>query len=267
MGKLLIGGGLAAVFAIWRGWVAERQSDTSLRQAATAEAQSNIARQGLLNDRYERGAEMLGHVNLAVRLAGIYALQRLADEHPDQYHIPIMRMFCVFVVQGSDSSALFSHTTEKDLGDHAVIFAGPDSSIPLAMDIQAAIEAIRVRSKGGISMERKKWFRLDLAAADLRGARLIDADLSMAVLTDADLGGAMMSFANLQGAWLDGANLTDADIFHANVTGAVVDIVVESSLVLLARTWSSSNISVTIRRVRRLSHETPDVYGALPKLA
>ena len=40
---------------------------------------------------------MLGSGTLAVRLGGIYALQRLATEHPEQYHIQIMQLFCAFV--------------------------------------------------------------------------------------------------------------------------------------------------------------------------
>ena len=68
---LLIGGVVAILLAVWRSIVAERQADT--------------AQQGLLNERYQRGAEMIGSDVLSVRLGGIYALQRLAAEHPEQY--------------------------------------------------------------------------------------------------------------------------------------------------------------------------------------
>ena len=40
---------------------------------------------------------MLGNDVLSVRLMGgirIIALQRLAEEHPEQYHVQIMRLFC-----------------------------------------------------------------------------------------------------------------------------------------------------------------------------
>ena len=42
---LLIAGGLAIVFAAWRGWVAERQSATAQKQVAIAQEQSDIAQQ------------------------------------------------------------------------------------------------------------------------------------------------------------------------------------------------------------------------------
>ena len=80
----LVAAGLIALpLAIWRAIVAGRQANT--------------AQQGLLNERYQKGAAMLGNEVLSVRLGGIYALQRLAEDHPEQYHIQIMRLFCAFV--------------------------------------------------------------------------------------------------------------------------------------------------------------------------
>ena len=80
---LVIGGLIAIGFGIWRGVVASRQAKTSQR--------------GLLNERYQKGTEMLGSEVLSVRLGGIYALQRLAEDDPVQYHVQIMRLLCAFV--------------------------------------------------------------------------------------------------------------------------------------------------------------------------
>ena len=80
---LVIGGIIATVLAIWRSIVAERQAD--------------IAQQSSLNERYQRGAEMLGSDVLTVRLGGIYALQGLAEDHSEQYHVQVMRLFSTFV--------------------------------------------------------------------------------------------------------------------------------------------------------------------------
>ena len=82
----LVGAGLIALpLAFWRSIVADRQAKT--------------AQQSLLNERCQRGAEMLGNGVLSVRLGGIYALQRLAEERPEQYHLQIMRLFCAFARQ------------------------------------------------------------------------------------------------------------------------------------------------------------------------
>ena len=194
---LVIGGSAAILLALWRSRVAERQ-------VAVAEG-------SLLNERYQKGAEMLGSDVLSVRLAGIYALQKLADQQPEQFHIQILKLFCAFA----------RHPTKDDpseaklSGDENPRHAPPRSR----EDVRAAMEAIRVRSKSGILLERSCCFRLDLRLADLRDVRLMDADVSHAILTDADLSGAWLEDANLTGARLDGADLTEARLGGADLSG------------------------------------------------
>ncbi len=229
---LIIAALIALPLALWRSWVAQRQADT--------------AQQSLVNERYQRGAEMLGNSNLSVRLGGIYALQSLAGEHPELYHIQIMRLFCAFVRQTTES--------EEDTGTEPII----------REDIQAVMDAIGFRGKKGISLEKNaRWeerFQIDLSAADLRkynlrgmnlagailgktnlsGAKLTDAKLHGAYLLDADMSGAILfhatlskssllnaklphadlSYANLKCARLGGANLSDATLYKADLTGA-----------------------------------------------
>ena len=80
---IVLGGVAAILLAVWRSRVSERQTD--------------IARHSLLNERYQRGAEMLGNEILSARLGGIYALQQLAADYPGQYHLRVIRLFCGFV--------------------------------------------------------------------------------------------------------------------------------------------------------------------------
>ena len=56
----------------------------TVRRIKVADRQARTAQQGLLYDRYQKGAEMLGGALLAVRLGGIYALHQLAKENPEQ---------------------------------------------------------------------------------------------------------------------------------------------------------------------------------------
>ena len=93
----VIAGLVALPLAVWRGVVADKQSTAAHRQAATALEQSAIAQRSLLNERYQQGANMLGDAVLSVRLGGIYALERLAAEHPEEYHVRIMKLLCAFV--------------------------------------------------------------------------------------------------------------------------------------------------------------------------
>ena len=87
---LVIAGSLAFPLAMWRAVVADKQASSAQHQAA-------IAQQGLLNERYQKAAEMLGNERLFVRLGGVYALQALIEEYPEQYYVSCMRLLCAFV--------------------------------------------------------------------------------------------------------------------------------------------------------------------------
>ena len=94
----LVSGGFIAIWiAIWRGDVADSQAQASQEQARASLNQVEISRLSLLNERYQKGAEMLGSTALYVRLGGIYALQRLAQENPEQYHGQITDLLSIFM--------------------------------------------------------------------------------------------------------------------------------------------------------------------------
>ena len=197
---LVIGGVIAVLLALWRSRVAERQADTAQR--------------GLLNERYQKGAEMLGSPTLSVRLGGIYALQRLAHEHPGQYHIQIMRLFCAFV---RNPPASEEHEHRKEPEDRL-----PPRFPALRDDVQAVMEAIGARHEKQFTLERKEAFRFDLHGADLSHAQVSGLNLSGADLTQTDFSEANLSKANLSGAELAHAKLHCADLGRANLSKAWV---------------------------------------------
>ena len=212
---LVIGGVIAAILAMWRSRVAEWQATTAQR--------------GLLNERYQKGAEMLGNEVLSVRLGGIYGLQRLAEEHPEQYHVQVMRLFCAFV----------RHPIEVEMAAWSSdpFFESPE----IREDVQAAMEAIGYRSEEGTLLEKQSTFKLNLRGADISKARLDKANLAEADFSNADLRHARLIRADLSEAilWhadlssvidpelpvmiptqLDGANLSGANLMYANLSGA-----------------------------------------------
>ena len=170
---LVIGGALAILFAVWRSIVAEKQAATAQR--------------GLLNERYQKGAEMLGSKVLAVRLGGIYALERLAREHPGGYRMQIINLLCAFVRNPPGENNQDIHKVRED--------------------VQAVMTEVGNRDALRIKIEKGKFVMLDLS-----GATLVEADLRGAELSGADLRGAKLSGATLRGAFLNGANLSGADM-------------------------------------------------------
>ena len=205
---LIIGGVIAIILAVWRSRVAERQ-------VAAAEG-------SLLNERYQKGAEMLGSDVLAVRLGGIYALRRLAEEHPEQYHVQVMELYCAFARNPTGSEGV----TGGPYADE------PSDPPKIRDDIQAVLTAIARRSETGLACERAaNDYRLDLPGANLAGAFLQGANLASAGLqisnlahadlAEADLSGAVLLAANLSRSLLLGANLHSAHLQGANLSHAM----------------------------------------------
>ena len=263
---ILIGGVLAFVFALWRGWVAERQAaaaqrqvEIALQQAATAQRHAEIARQqastserGLLNERYQNGAEMLGSDVLSVRLGGIYALQHLAAEHSDQYHVQIMRLFCAFV-----------RNPKADIG------MADDPKAPVREDVQAVMDAIGTRSEHHLQIEQKAKYRLNLCKINLRhvsltGANLRRADFSGSILAESWMDGANLSSVkldhiDLSGADLTSANLSCADLTHADLSCADFTIGDLSSAILKNADLSGADLTSA-----KLSGTEFSFYGENP---
>ena len=172
-----------------------------LWRSRVAERQANTAEHGLLNERYQKGAEMLGSTVLTVRLGGIYALSRLASEDPERYHIQVMQLLCAFI-------------------RNPVSKGGED--------VHAAMEAIGSRNQTQIAVEQQANYRANLRQADLRNQILygmnlseisfVGANLSGAYLNKADLSNSSFLFANLTKVELSGANLRGAALLDANLS-------------------------------------------------
>ena len=213
---LVIAGSVALPLAIWRGIVADKQAGAAQRQAETALDQAGIAQQSLLNERYQQGAEMLGNNVLSVRLGGIYALARLAAEHPQQYHVQIMKLLCAFARNPTEDEDY-----EKKLAERNV---KPRTLPSPREDVQAAIDAIGSRDTTRVEIEKSQDFRLNLMGANLSHARIGDANLSGAMLHDANLSHTNIFSVDLSGAFLQDtvmrhAHLSDIDFTDAGAWG------------------------------------------------
>ena len=209
---LLIGGVLALVFALWRAWVAERQAnasqsqvEASQQQVEAAQRQATTAHQGLLNQRYQHAAELLGNEVLAVRLAGVYALRRLSEEYPEGFHLQCMELLCAFVRNPTKDPNLRLPTQEEW---HIL---GPR----IREDVQTAVSFVGQRDLGRVTSDLSDGFKVNL-----RGANLAGADLSGHCLDGADLTDATLAYANLQDAFFVDTLMTNADLTGARLQRA-----------------------------------------------
>lgn len=241
---LVIAGSLAIPLAVWRAVVADKQASSGQHQAA-------VAQQGLLNERYQKAAEMLGSDVLSVRLAGIYALQRLAADNPEQYHIQVMRLFCAYVRLPTKDQSLEP--------GQAPIRSG--TLLGIRQDVESVMEAIGHRAEMQKALERKAEYRLDLRGADLSEAQILNADLSKTMfhhanlsnvrVANTDLTEASFRDADLSKAWLYEARFTGADLSSANLSGAMLQSVEMIKLnlhniTLLGANLGQANLSESI---------------------
>ena len=208
----------ALPLALWRSWVAERQLGTAQR--------------GQLNERYQKGAEMLGSQLLSIRLGGIYALQQLVQNHPQEYHIQIMRLFCAFLRENVSMSRaneevsenekrLFLDNSNKDYG----IFQGQITKWirvkgfrKLNEDCQAIVDAFYSRTDTQFQVQENEGYLLDLTNLDLKWMDLRDAKFHNVDLTGTDLSGAILWGANFRKAFF-----VNTIMDYAGLDGSIFD--------------------------------------------
>ncbi|WP_187414115.1 pentapeptide repeat-containing protein [Nonomuraea sp. PA05] len=191
-GLVVIGG---VVFTAQGLWYTAQSLDASRQAQRTAE-------QGLITDRYTKAVEQLGSTTLDVRLGGLYALERLAQDSPRD-HGTVYDVLTAFVREHDPKPSVKA----KDLPDKP------------ATDVQAALTVIS-RRDGTRAVRRPNLAEIRTPGAALRGANLRDATLNLADLTGADLTGAALHHATLIEATLIDAVLTDAVLTDAVLTGA-----------------------------------------------
>jgi hypothetical protein len=177
-----------------------------------------VTEQGHITERYTKAIQQLGDTELAVRLGGIYALERLAHDSPERDHPTVVEVLSAFVREGSKKQGTprpeqgMAHEAAKESDT-----AAPESNAKArpATDVQAALTVLgRLPKRAGVS-------RGDLSDANLSGAELSEGDLSGALFFGANLSGAQLTEAKLSGALLSGGDLSGAQLYKANLSEAL----------------------------------------------
>lgn len=194
----------------------------ALAQAATArrrhKEQTDADRQRRITESYSKAVEQLAHSATEVRLGGIYTLERISRESPDDYWT-VMETLCAFVrgerARWKAPEAVLSEKVETI-----------DDRTEPPTDIAAVLAVIVRRDEKNLKREMGEGWRLDLRRTALRGADLNRANLRKARLSGADLTGAHLNRVNLNWADPSAADLTRAHLIRAflgaDLTGAIL---------------------------------------------
>jgi Pentapeptide repeats (8 copies) len=184
--------------------------------------QFKVAREGKITDRYTSAVQQLGDAKPAVRIGGIYALERIAKDS-DVDRRTIIEVLSAFVRQRARRPPTGGENDEEK---------------KVRADVQAALTVLGRLDQSGmkIDLSDTDLHRVELPSSNFDGAEftfavLREAHLPEARLRDArfcwaDLSGANLRKAVLQSAVLslnardDGADLTGADLRGADLRGA-----------------------------------------------
>ncbi|MEU7869987.1 pentapeptide repeat-containing protein [Dactylosporangium sp. NPDC049140] len=165
-----------------------------------------VARDGQITDRIGRAVEQLGSDKVDVRVGGVYALGRVANNSgPDR---PTVQYMLGAFVRG--------HAP----WDGRAPGGDVDRDLPWmyvrAPDVQAAMNVLGRRPRA-----RGAW-RLYLSRVDLRSTALDGVRLTEVIMRRATLARAELSGARLDGGDLKGTDLRQASLAGASLTGAVL---------------------------------------------
>ncbi|MEW5702347.1 MAG: pentapeptide repeat-containing protein [Candidatus Zixiibacteriota bacterium] len=197
-------GGLAILLGLWATW----------RRVIAAEEQVRIAREGQITERFTRAIEQLGSDNLAVKLGGIYALERIARDS-EKDHWPIMDVLTAYVREHAQLTDVDKAREEDNKKLDRPSWGGAP---PPSQDIQAILTVIGRRS---LNHDRGGQYRLDFNNVYLPLARFAGnfavADFRHAYLCAANFRGTDVSNADFTGAWLEDSNFRSARLTSANL--------------------------------------------------
>jgi hypothetical protein len=182
-GLQLLGGAVLALgaYLTWQNVLTNREA-------------RRIDRLGQITERFSRAVDQLGQDKLHVRLGGIYALERVARDSPQDHYVPVMEVLTAYVRTESHK--------EKTVVDGGAPHQTESGEWESAPDVQAALAVLGRRA----APPDPDAPDLDLQSADLRGAKFGKANLEHVKLGKANLVGAhLKDVRNLERADFSGA--------------------------------------------------------------
>jgi uncharacterized protein YjbI with pentapeptide repeats len=218
-------GGIAIAISLYYTW----------RRIGIAEEDLKAIKEGQITERFTRAVDQLGALDqfgnpsIEIRLGGIYALERIANESEKDYW-PIIEILTAYLRKNSSFKTV-ENKTFTTLSMDIQANETTKKEIPyvdkMSLDVQAILTVIKRRKSFftngesiGLNLQKTHLRGVDLKGTHLEGAHLERADLKEAHLEGAHLEGADLKGAHLEGACLDGAHLERADLNGAHLEGA-----------------------------------------------
>lgn len=201
----------AALLAVAGGLVALDETRQANAQVHKANENTHV------RELYVEGVKLLSDTERGTRVAGVYALERVAVDSPSDQRT-IVAVLSAFIREHSTRPALRAGGSAGDED-------APSAPSEQAWDVHTAVTVLaRLPVRRGIPRGELRGANLTGPAAlrylQARNGNLAGVDLSGADLTSADLTGANLSGANLNQADLSTVSLHRADLTRASLRNA-----------------------------------------------
>lgn len=222
-----IGGGIVVVLGLYFTF---RRIKAHENQVLQLQKQIQVQEEGQITERFTRAIEHLGSDNIAIRLGGIYALERIAkDSFKD--HWTVMEILTTFIKEKSPM-------LEYDIDEN--ITSDPSYSKPISQDIQAIVNVLCRRS--WIPNEKKNELKLDLSHCNLDLAKFFNADLEFCSFLDSSLRFTKWSNVNLNHTAFHNCNVSDANFYNVSIQGSSISEVDFSSCLFSIVNFTNSSL-------------------------
>ncbi len=253
---------VAGVGAIIGSIIATARNIIANNQNKSADEQNRINERGRITESMVQAIAQIGAFNgekpnIAIRLGGLYSLQRIMQDSLE-HKLTIAKILYAYVRENAkrDRTGL---PKQESLTGH--------DNYQLPEDIQAALSIIKQFNEGRSSLDKftrsdNSDNQLNFSYADFSGYALENIDFSNAILSNVNLSGADLSYADLSNANLSNANLSGADLSGAiageahlctvNLSGANLSDVILSKALLFQVDLSGANLSDVILSGARL---------------
>ncbi len=166
-----------------------------------------VSKEQQVTERFSKAIEHLGSDKIDIRLGGIYALEQIAKDSPQNYHWTIVEILSAFIREKQSRDLLAQ--SDDELGS----LPSPHPIFKVPVDVHTALTVLGNRNikkdPEGKVIDLK---RVILTRVDIQKSKFPKADFSGAYLQNANLDGANFSEAILKGANLLGSSIIDADL-------------------------------------------------------
>jgi len=190
-----------------------------LKQQEISIQKQELDRRGQITDRFNKAVTNLGNQDLAVRLGGLYSLDQILKDSPEDYQT-ILEVLSAYIRQKGKTEEAKDADGELNSNTKLIIVRGK-----LLPDVEVAVTII---GKRPYSVDRDN-VRINLSEssltlADFRGLNFAQTDFERSELYQTDFTEADFAGANFKGAKIDHAKFENAkNLTSEQLESAVFD--------------------------------------------